>query len=167
MSRRVGPPSANRRPGKRNNNRWVHSQSSTIHGNGLFARVNIPAGTLLVEYDGVRLTADEGRQSAAAGNVFVFRVNRRESIDGSVAFNLARHANHSCRPNAQSQNIAGRIWLRALRPIARGEEITYDYGYSFRDDPVPCLCRSPFCVGFIVAGRQRDRIAPRPRTSEE
>jgi SET domain-containing protein len=97
----------------------------------------------------------EGRRRAAEGNVFIFRLNRREAIDGSVAWNLARHANHSCAPNAASRSVGGRIWLTALRPVARGEEITYDYGYSFRDDPSACACGAEGCVGVIVAERHR------------
>jgi hypothetical protein len=76
-------------------------------------------------------------------------------VDGSVAWNLARFANHSCEPNGASEIRAGRIWLRTLRPVAKNEEITYDYGYSFRDDPVPCRCGAPRCVGRIVAARHR------------
>lgn len=134
---------------KRDNNRWVFAKKSCIHGNGLFARVDIPAQTLLVEYSGPRLLNAEGVRLAREGNPFIFRVNRRESIDGSVGWNLGRHANHSCSPNAKSANVAGNIWICALRPILKGEEITYNYGYSFRDEPVSCLCGAIQCTGFI------------------
>lgn len=140
------------RPKIRTNNRWVHAGPSPIEGRGLFARVPIPAGTDIVEYDGPRLPADEGRRRAAEGNAYVFRLNRREYIDGSVAWNLGRFANHSCAPNAASASANGRIWIRARRDIGRGEEITYNYGFSFRDDPTPCRCGAPGCVGRIVAG---------------
>lgn len=140
---------------KKTNNRWVYAGPSGIHGSGLFARVGAPAGTDLVEYDGPRLPARDGQALAEAGNVYVFRLNRRESIDGSAAWNLGRHANHSCAPNAKSVSAGGRIWLRALRAIAKGEEITYDYGYSFREDPMACRCGAPGCAGVIVAERHR------------
>jgi uncharacterized protein len=94
---------------------------------------------------------------AEEGNVYVFQANRREFLDGSVSWNLARHANHSCEPNAQSVGADGEIWLRAKHPIAKGEEITYDYGYSFRDDPTPCRCGAPSCAGVIVAARHRGK----------
>lgn len=128
---------------------------SGIEGKGLFARRTIPAGTLMVEYAGPRVSADEGARLAAEGNAFIFRVNRRESIDGSVNWNLGRHANHSCQPNARSTQVGAEMWLKALRAIEKGEEITYDYGYSFREEPVACLCRAPGCPGFIVATRHR------------
>lgn len=140
---------------KRDNNQWVFAKASAIHGNGLFARTDIPANTPMVEYGGPRFSTAQGSRAAAEGNSFIFRVNRRDCIDGSVRWNLGRHANHSCTPNSESKNIGGQIWLRSLRPILKGEEITYDYGYSFRDDPVPCLCGSPNCAGVIVAARHR------------
>jgi uncharacterized protein len=145
-------------PSKRTNNRWSYAAPSGIHGRGLFARVPIPRGTDVAEYDGPRVSADEGERLAEAGNVYVFRLNRRESIDGSAAWNLARHANHSCAPNAESVNVKGRIWLRALRDVARGEEITYDYGYSFREAPAACRCGAPDCAGVIVAARHRAKL---------
>lgn len=145
-------------PSRRSNNRWCYAAPSGIHGRGLFARAEVPRGTDIAEYAGPRVSTDEGKRLAEAGNVYVFRANRRESIDGSAAWNLARHANHSCAPNAESVNAAGRIWLRALRDIAKGEEITYDYGYSFRDEPVPCLCGAPACAGVIVAARHRAKL---------
>lgn len=53
------------------NNRWAHAETSPIHGWGLFARVNIPEGTDIVEYDGPRVTTDEGRRMAEEGNVYI------------------------------------------------------------------------------------------------
>lgn len=137
------------------NNFWVHANPSRIHGQGLFARKEIQSGTPFVVYDGPRLSAAEGKRLASEGNAYIFQANRREFIDGSVASNLARYANHSCEPNAESVGIDGVIWLRARRTIAAGEEITYDYGYSFRDEPVTCRCGAPTCCGRIVRASKR------------
>ncbi len=142
-------------PRRRTNNAWVYAAPSGIHGQGLFARTDIPLGTDIVQYEGPSLSTEEGKKRAEEGNVYLFRSNRRTFIDGSVAWNLARSANHSCAPNAQAVGISGEIWLRAVRKIVKGEEITYDYGYSFRDEPVSCLCGAPRCAGVIVATRHR------------
>ncbi len=136
-------------------NEWCHAAPSKIHGLGLFARLTIPFATAIVEYAGPRIAIRAGKEMAEAGNVFVFRANRREFIDGSVSHNLARYANHSCQPNAASVRVEGQIWLRAKRTIAKGEEITYDYGFTFRDTPTVCSCHSPGCIGVIVAARHR------------
>ena len=138
---------------KRTNNRWVYADQSGIHGKGLFARASLKAGMAIVEYSGPRVSYSEGKRMADAGNVYMFQANRREFIDGSVVTNLARHANHSCAPNAQSVGIAGQIWLRAKRDIVKGEEITYDYGYSIRDEDTLCHCGADACTGVIARAR--------------
>lgn len=153
------------RHNKPTSNRYVYAAGSGIHGKGLFAREEIAAGTDLVEYDGPRLARDAGERLAGEGNAYVFSVDRRSCIDGSVAWNLARYANHSCDPNCRSVKISGRIWLRSIRPIARGEEITYDYGYDFKNyTDNPCSCGSPRCAGYIVPQRFRDRIGSKEQT---
>jgi hypothetical protein len=141
------------RTSNRTNNRWVYAAHSAIHGKGLFARADMEAGTAIVEYSGLRVCASVGKRMAEAGNVYMFQINRREFIDGSVATNLARHANHSCAPNAQSVGIAGGLWLCARRRIVKGEEITYDYGYSIRDENSPCRCGAAGCIGVIAHPR--------------
>jgi SET domain-containing protein len=141
-------PSMNR--SVRSNNTYVYAAPSPIHGRGLFARADVPAGTDFVEYDGPRLPRKEGIRLAEGGNDYMFRLDRRTDIDGSVAWNLGRHANHGCSPNAKSVKVDGRIWLRALRDIRRGEEITYDYGYELkRDTEIPCRCGQEGCTGKI------------------
>ena len=41
-----------------------------------------------------------------------------------------------------------------MRNIKKGEELSYDYGFSFDDDfkQYPCKCGSKNCVGYIVRG---------------
>jgi SET domain-containing protein len=143
----------------RTSNRLAYAAPSGIDRQGLFARDAIPAGVDIVEYAGPRLPKEEGRRRAAGGNVYVFSLDRKTDIDGSVAWNLARFANHSCAPNAQSVKTAGRVWLRALRPIAKGEEVTYDYGYSRKNfTDAPCRCGADNCAGFIVQAKFRGKL---------
>lgn len=149
----------NVRHNKPTSNKYSYMASSPVEGKGLFARTDIPAGTDIVEYDGPRVGREEGEKLAAAGNRYVFTLDRRTCIDGSVFWNLARYANHSCSPNAKSVKIGGRIFLRSLRPIAKGEEITYNYGYDFRNyTDNPCTCGSPGCVGYMVSERSKRKV---------
>ena len=57
--------------------------------------------------------------------------------------------NHSCNPNA---GFNGQIILIAIRDIAPGEEVTFDYamcdGSSY--DEFACLCRSHNCRGKVT-----------------
>ena len=142
---------------------------SGVHGYGLFAHDFIPQDTRIIEYVGERVTKaealrrEEGRLARLAaggdGCVYVFIVNQRHDIDGRVAWNPARRINHSCAPNCEAQNLQGRIWIVALRDLAPGEELNYNYGFTygeFRDHP--CRCGARECAGFIVEAGQRWRV---------
>jgi hypothetical protein len=56
--------------------------------------------------------------------------------------------NHSCHPNA---GLRGQVVLVAMRPIAPGEEITFDYAMadSSSFDEFPCACGAPECRGQV------------------
>lgn len=142
---------------------------SGLHGYGLFARDFIPEGEKIIEYVGERITkAEAERREAkrvarhAAGEdscVYVFTVNQRHDLDGQVPWNVARRINHSCAPNCEAMNFRGRIWIVALRDIAPGEELGYDYCFDlelWRDHV--CRCGAKDCVGFIVKKSQRWRV---------
>ncbi len=63
--------------------------------------------------------------------------------------------NHSCAPNAEwAEYERGALLVRAVRPIAEGEEITIHYGWvgikaAMHKSWHTCACKAPFCVGTI------------------
>lgn len=61
----------------------------------------------------------------------------------------ADYINHSCDPNA---GIRGQVSLVAMRPIAPGEEITFDYAMadSTPYDEFACACGSALCRGRVT-----------------
>lgn len=78
-------------------------------------------------------------------------------IDDGLYFDMVdqtRFINHSCDPNAwvdAGTTDDGQVWatIIALRPIAIGEEITYDYAFP-PDLAEPCRCGSSTCRGLII-----------------
>ena len=133
-------------------NGFVEARQSQIHGSGLFAAKFIPAGTQIIEYVGEKITKQQALEECIQGNHFVFTLDDQFDLNGNVEWNLARLINHSCAPNCESELIGGRVWITALRNIAPGEELTYNYGYDldeYRDHP--CRCGSENCLGYIVA----------------
>ena len=73
----------------------------------------------------------------------MYELNSRWTVDGSSRRNIARYANHSCRPNAESDVVRGKVILRAIKRIRPGEEITYDYSDEYFElflRPVGCRC---------------------------
>jgi hypothetical protein len=125
---------------------------STIHGTGGFARVAVPANTRLVEYVGRKIDKAESLRQCELDNPYIFSINDEYDLDGNVDWNPARLLNHSCVPNAEAQEFEERIWIVALRDIAAGEEVTFNYNYDLQDyREHPCRCGAPTCVGYIVA----------------
>ena len=140
-------------------NEFVFVAPSKIEGKGLFARSSILKGTDVVCYQGPLISAEEGNLLSTQGNRYIFAFNRKFYIDGSVKWNLARHANHSCNPNCEIVKVNSQVYLRSVREIPKGEEITYNYGYSFDGyENNPCLCGAKNCIGFMVLEHHRNRI---------
>lgn len=59
------------------------------------------------------------------------------------------YVNHSCDPNG---GISGTSHLVAMRDIAPGEEVTFDYamGDATPYDSFECACGSPICRGTVT-----------------
>lgn len=144
-------------------------KSSSIHKRGLFAAEDIPKGARILEYVGEKITKaesqrrseywDEHARTRGYGFVYIFELNKRYDIDGNVKYNHARFTNHSCEPNCESEIVRGHIWVTAICDIAKGEELSYDYGYdmeNFVDHP--CHCGTASCIGYIVREEQRVKV---------
>ena len=127
---------------------------SRIAGQGLFAAQNIRQGTKIIRYIGEKISQAESDRRLAAGNVYIFGLDERSALDGSTPQNTARYINHSCAPNCQTEQFGHTVWIVALRQIALGEELTYDYGYAPDENPAEsCHCGATQCCGYIL-GRQ-------------
>ena len=149
--------------------RRIQQRRSRIHGNGVFAAADLPAGTRLVEYKGLRRTHEDADErygdSLDTGHTFLFTLNDDYLIDANVDGNVARWINHSCAPNCQAvlEEDAGgdpqrdRVFIESLRDIKAGEELTYNYGIRLS---VPhtaklkkqwaCRCGADACTGTML-----------------
>lgn len=125
----------------------VEKRKSPISGAGVFAVAPIAKDTFIVEYKGEKIGAREAaRRDArylARGRIWVFMLSDRHARDAAFGGNTGRYVNHSCRPNCYSDIVGDRIWIRALRAIRPGEELTYDYGTD-GEAGIRCRCR-PNC----------------------
>lgn len=123
----------------------LHSSSSAKvelrpgpEGLGVFASEAIAAGEVLV----------------GLGHVFVDRPARHtiqidEHVHQAGTDEIDDYFNHSCDPNAYLD--FQRLQFVARRPIAAGEEISFNYLTSEWDMAAPfaCGCGSPGCFGEI------------------
>ncbi|CCD67568.1 SET domain-containing protein [Caenorhabditis elegans] len=129
-------------------------------GHGLRATEEIATGKLILEYRGEAITKAEHNKRVkrykkdGIKHSYSFEVGRNYYVDPTRKGNSARFINHSCNPNALVK-----VWTVPDRPmkslgifaskvIKPGEEITFDYGTSFRNDQ-PCQCGEAACRGWI------------------
>jgi hypothetical protein len=113
-------------------------------GLGLFATKPIKKGTKIIRYFGRLLDSRKTRDDAIE-NKYLFELNDRWTIDGSLRKNVARYINHACRPNAESDVKPRKrtVVIRAIKNIEPGEEINYDYGTDYFKaylKPIGCKC---------------------------
>ena len=125
---------------------------SVIHGTGGFAKMDIAAGTRVIEYIGEKIAKAESLRRCESANEYIFSFGDKADLDGNVPWNPARFLNHSCDPNCEAEPDDGRLWIVARRGIRAGEEITFNYGYDLEDyRKHPCHCGASDCAGYIVA----------------
>lgn len=144
---------------------WHVVKRSALHGQGVFAARDIPAGTVIFEYVGARITPEQADEKPSEDpdnpfHTFFFSLSSGEIIDGGEGGNDARWINHSCDPNceAQEDDDGERVYVVALADIARGTELVYDYGLVIDEamtetlkNQYQCLCGAPQCRGTMLA----------------
>ena len=113
-------------------------------GLGLFALKPIKKGSRIIRYFGPMLDTRKKKDDEIE-NKYLFEINGRWTIDGSVRRNIARYVNHACRPNAESdvRERERKVFIRAIKNIQPGDEINYDYGTDYFKEflkPIGCKC---------------------------
>ena len=142
-------------------------RSSDIHAAGCYTTTRIPKGKRVAEYTGPRLSKDEADVLYEASPItYLFGLGDGTTvIDGHCT---AMFINHSCDPNCETDETDGRVWITAIKNIAAGSEITYDYClYDGGDEPAHCNCGAKNCRGTMYSVeevRRRKRNAKAPAT---
>ena len=137
-------------------------RKSGIHGYGCYTTVAIPGGTHIIEYTGTRLSKEEADELYAERlDTYLFWIGEGKYVmDGD---DVAAFINHSCNPNCETVEIDGRIWIKAVRNIAPGEELTYEYNlHDSDDDDADCHCGAVKCRGTMFSDdevKRRARLA--------
>ena len=136
---------------------------SKIDNFGLYATRDIKSGSKIIEYKGKVITRKEAEENPKYDNdkaIYLFNLNKKYDLDGDFKFNTARLINHSCDPNCEVTGTGLKVWVHSIKDIKKGEEFSYDYGFSFDEDfkNYPCKCGSIKCCGYIVREGSRWRI---------
>ncbi len=115
-------------------------------GRGVFAATRLRKGALLAVWGGDVLTRAELDREPPSQRL-VLQIDEDHFLL-STCEGPADWINHCCSPNA---GLQGQVSLVALREIAPGEEICFDYATSdgCDYDEFDCCCGSPECRGHI------------------
>ncbi len=140
---------------------------SARHGDGVFAAEPIARHVLVIEYAGELIAHEEAerrypsqRGHDAPEHTFVLQLDEDRVIDANVGGNAARYINHSCAPNLEPIAIGDRMWLVALREIAVGEELGYDYAIELDERHTPAQKRR-FPCGCAASNCRRTLLRPK------
>lgn len=134
-------------------------RSSAIHAAGCYTAAPIKRGQRILEYTGPRISKEEADARYGCSRItYLFGVgDGSRVIDG---YGMAMFVNHSCDPNCETWEARGRIWIKAIRDIAAGEELTYDYNlYDGDEDEAACNCGAATCRGSMYSPEELKRRA--------
>jgi hypothetical protein len=118
------------------------------HGRGVFAEKPIPTGGFIARFTGRFL-----RYAQTSASTYALQIGPDLYIGESGGVDDL--FNHSCDPNAGVKISGTSAELRAIKDIAPGEEIAFDYSTTLDegDFTMSCRCGSPSCRGVIGDGR--------------
>jgi len=151
--------------------RRTQVRDSGVHGKGVYAVRPLHAGDTVLEYRGEIITWQEAldrhpHDPSQPNHTFYFHLDDGHVIDGKYQGNSAKWINHSCAPNLEAEQDGNRVFLKALRDIAPGEELFFDYGLVIDSRITPslkkdyaCWCGSPHRPGTMLAIRRRKKKA--------
>ena len=138
-------------------------KTSAIHGKGVFVAKKINKGAAIVEYKGERISWKKAESRHPhdpnqPNHTFYFSLEDGRVIDAKKGGNAARWINHSCKPNCEAEEIGEQVFIKAIKKIKAGEELTYDYGLTI-DEPYtkalkaefPCWCGAKTCRGTLLS----------------
>ena len=118
-------------------------------GKAVFASQGFATGETIVRFSGRRVAAARV-PAAAAGRQDRFVQVAADAYLGPSG-RVDDLINHSCQPNTGLRFTEEGVFLVALRDIAPGEEIAWDYSTTLQDSgwAMACRCGSPACRGVI------------------
>ena len=147
--------------------RRIQVRRSGVHGKGVYALQDLAEGETLIEYGGEVISWKEAlrrhpHDPLDPNHTFYFHIDDKHVIDGKQGGNSSRWINHSCKPNCEADEDGGRVFIKALRNIAAGEELFYDYGLIIdaKYTPkllaeYPCWCGAKSCRGTLLAPKEK------------
>ena len=136
----------------------VRVKISKQHGKGVFATAAIVAGEEILTFTGPLMQRGQFK-------IGDYHLQIGDNLYLGASDKADDYVNHSCNPNA---GFGKGLTLVALRGIARGEEVTWDYSTAIDEDDFDgfaCQCGATNCRSTVLSFRhlgvaERQRINP-------
>ena len=121
---------------------------NSAHGRGVFTEQPIGAADWIIRFTGPFLRYDQ-----TSSSTYALQIGTDLYIGASGGPD--DYINHSCQPNAGLRINGTTVDLYAIRDIAAGEEIFFDYSTTLDEDDfiMSCRCSSPSCRKVIGDGK--------------
>src|SRR5579863_3366030 len=125
----------------------VSVRPSSINGLGVFAARPFTSGEVVLSIDDSHIVDENHPLPSAAAERHCDYLEAGKTVLMQFP---ERHINHSCDPNIYVRTVEGVRLVLALKPIAAGEEIAYDYCINSSGDTTwTCNCGASLCRGAI------------------
>jgi uncharacterized protein len=127
----------------------AEARDAAAKGRGVFAVAPISAGTTVAAFGGWICDRAELDSLTEEQRTHAIQIDDDLYMVGPDELEPADYFNHSCAPNA---GIVGNIVVRAMRDIAAGEEICFDYAMcdAADYDEFTCACGEATCRGVVT-----------------
>lgn len=125
------------------------TKSKLCDGQGLFTLMEINKNKIIAEVKGRMIYGD----LTNIHNPYALQLDFNKYI---IPNNITRYINHSCNPNCKIEISNKKVYLKSIRNISAGEELTYDYNtteYDMGIDQFECQCGSNNCIGKVKGFR--------------
>lgn len=125
----------------------VTIKPSSIQGQGVFAQRSFHKGEIILQIDDSHIVTGETTLTPEDWEV------NADFFDGKIVLmqEPERSINHSCNPSSYVKTIDGIRQVLAMRDIAEGEEITFDYSINGDNDGTfPCHCGAARCRSVYI-----------------
>jgi SET domain-containing protein len=156
-------------------------RSSKIQGMGAFATRPIRKGDRVIEYLGECIDEKESDtrypdDEMGRHHTFLFSIgDGTRVLDAGPLEWPAKYINHSCDPNCEAiEEEDGRVFISALKKIASGTELSYDYAYertaahTEEDEKLyVCRCGAATCRGSIMAPAKPKKKSKKGKKSKK
>jgi len=121
----------------------------SLGGKGVFSKKNFFVGDFIMDFGGKIYQLEDLPKPYDTVDDHYMQIDDTLYLGPSGAFD--DFINHSCDPNCGVQINGEKVQLLAIKNIAVGDELTWDYSTTMAEDnwEMDCLCGTRNCRGRI------------------